>query len=183
MPQLEGHRLGEADHRGLADDVADLVADRHHAGDRGDVDDRPRLPPDHLKGGVLRAVVGTVDVDVHHFDEEVVVVLLDGAALPRLRRVVGGVVDEDVDAAPRRGMVDHPPHLVEAADVAVHVRRRVPEPGGRLLPHFVEDVADDDGGPVGDEVLGDLPADAARRPGDHRDAVRKVESVVHHPLS
>ena len=38
-------------------------------------------------------------------------------------------------------------------------------------------------GPVGDEVLGDLPADAARRPGDHRDAVRKVESVVHHPLS
>src|SRR2546430_6165852 len=39
--QLQGHRFGEVDDAGLRRDVRTLQAQRHEAGDRGNIDDPP----------------------------------------------------------------------------------------------------------------------------------------------
>src|SRR5215217_5562579 len=177
LAPLLRQRLGEADDGTLARRVVGLAGVAHGAGDRGDVDDLAEHLLAALALGLRRLAQvggGGADdaerddrVDVEHALERVVGHLVD-RGVDR----VAGVVDDDVDLAPRvdRGLdqLVGRPLLGQVAAVDDGLARDL---GGRLLGDVAVEVVDHDVRAVLAQQLGRRPADAARRSGDDRHLV------------
>src|SRR5215216_5444917 len=177
LAPLLRQRLRQPDDGGLAGRVVRLAGVAHRARDRGYVDDlAEHLAP--LLALLLRRLAQVRGrgadhaerhhrVDVEHALERVVAHLVD-RGVDR----VAGVVDDDVDLAPRvdRGLHERVrgARLRQVARVDDGLARDL---GGRLLGDVAVEVVDHDVRAVLAQQLGRRPADAARRSGDDRHLV------------
>ena len=170
---LDGELARELHDRPLARRVGRLVAESDDAGDGREVDDgaaaalgkfRQRLAAMHEHAAHVRAHHG-VPLLVRRVDR-------------RLEQEAGGVVDEDVEPSElRERRVDGRPGRAALGDVADHCHHSplLFELGDRRI-----DVLRDDERAGGEELVHDVPADAACSARHDRDRPRELGALAAH---
>ncbi len=174
--QVAGHRL----HRGLGRPAGQVVGhDELAAAQRGEVDDAAPAPPRHQRGGALGAREAALEVGVEGPVDQLV-----GDLAARHQGTVGGVVDQDVEAAEALlDLVEHPVDLAPDGDRRPDDVRLAAGPldllGGLPGGPGRVQVIDDDERAVGGETLGDDLADVTRPAGDQGDLSPQLLGPAH----
>jgi hypothetical protein len=156
--ELLAHRLRERDHAGLRGRVRGHVRVALLAGDRGDVDDAPAGPLQHVRHARPRAVEDAVEVHLH-----------DAPPL------VGRVLDERRGRAGDAGVVHEHVDLPESGDDGLGHRLRrarvrdVELDGENVLTLGRGEICDGDAHSVLEEAVDDRGAEPAGATRDDRD--------------
>src|SRR5690606_38745201 len=154
-PQLAREAAGQAFDPGLGGLVSDQVAQPEVPGDRAEVEDHPAARSAHRRDHGLAH-----EEQVAEVGRDPLVPVLGRDVLDRVTVVVGGVVDQHVDAAKRvdrglRGAFERG----KVAQVAGDETRPL-EPGGECLARGFVDVEEGDFGTLAGESLDQRGADA-----------------------